>query len=124
MIALKNYIADIPDFPEPGILFRDISPLLSHVEARDTLVDAFGDIISELQPNILAGLDARGFIIASLLAQKYDLPLMMIRKKGKLPGEVISQNYDLEYGSNVIEIQKHTLDAKHKVLLVDDLLAT
>jgi len=109
MIDLKNYITDIADFPKPGILFRDMSPLLADVQARNYMVDLFDEILSETKPNVLAGLDARGFIVANLLAERYQLPMMMVRKAGKLPGKVRTMSYDLEYGSNSIQIQNEFL---------------
>lgn len=106
---LKKHIHDVHDFPKTGIVFKDISPLLANVSARNHMVELFGEIIDTTKPTILCGLDARGFVIANLLAQKYQLPFVMIRKKGKLPGDTNQKKYDLEYGTNTIEIQKNAL---------------
>ncbi len=123
-LNLKEHIRGIPDFPIPGILFYDISTLLSNPKAWSFALDELEKIVSEWNPEILAGIESRGFLLASALADRMDLPMTMIRKKGKLPGNVISYEYDLEYGTDIIEIQSDALAAGSKVVILDDLLAT
>lgn len=121
---LKDHIRGIPDFPKEGILFYDISTLLAHPDAWQVAMGRLAKIVSRHQPDILAGLDARGFLVAAPLALKLGLGFTMVRKKGKLPGETLSYNYDLEYGSNTVEIQKDCIQPGQRVVILDDLLAT
>ena len=123
-LNLKEHIRGIPDFPIPGILFYDISTLLSNPKAWGFALDELEKIVSEWNPEILAGIESRGFLLASALADRMDLPMTMIRKKGKLPGDVISYEYDLEYGTDIIEIQSDAISAGNRVAILDDLLAT
>jgi adenine phosphoribosyltransferase len=121
-IQLEDHIASYSDFPKPWILFRDISPLLAHPEA---LRYAWYEMARHAQDaDVIAGLDARGFIFGTLVAQILEKPFVMIRKKGKLPGSTVGTDYALEYGNNSIEIQKNAIKPGQKVALVDDLLAT
>lgn len=121
-IDLNDHIALYPDFPKPGILFRDISPLLAD---PDALRYAGFEIAKYVKnADIIAGLDARGFIFGTLVAQILEKPFVMIRKKGKLPGETLWTDYSLEYGNNSIEIQKNAIKNWDKVAVIDDLLAT
>lgn len=121
---LKDHIRGIPDFPKPGILFYDISTLLSHEDAWAVAMSRMAKMISAHQPDVLAGIESRGFLVAAPLALKLGLGFVMIRKKGKLPGETVSYEYDLEYGSDVIEIQSDAVQPGQKVVVLDDLLAT
>ncbi|MFL2769381.1 MAG: adenine phosphoribosyltransferase [Rhodospirillaceae bacterium] len=121
---LKDHIRSIPDFPKPGINFFDISPLLSHPEAWRTAIDLIAEEIASYQPELIAGIDARGFLIAGPLAIALGCGTMMIRKSGKLPGQVLSYSYDLEYGADTIEIQHDAIRKEQRVVIVDDLLAT
>ena len=121
---LKTHIRGIPDFPIPGILFYDISTILSHPPALEYAVTAMEEKISDWQPDIIAGIESRGFLFATPLAMRMDLPMMMIRKADKLPGEVVSYEYDLEYGTDTIQIQADAIKAGQKVVIIDDLLAT
>ena len=123
-VDLKEHIRGIPDFPIPGILFYDISTLLSNPEAWKFALDELENIVSEWNPDILAGIESRGFLLAAPLAERMGLPMTMIRKKGKLPGDVVSYEYDLEYGTDVIEIQSDAISSGQKVVILDDLLAT
>ena len=123
-LNLKEHIRGIQDFPIPGILFYDISTLLSNPKAWSFALDELEKIVSEWNPEILAGIESRGFLLASALADRMDLPMTMIRKKGKLPGDVISYEYDLEYGTDIIEIQSDALAAGSKVVILDDLLVS
>ena len=121
---LKDHISAIPDFPKPGILFYDISTLLSHAEAWATSVEQLAEIVGPWKPNKLAGIESRGFLTAAPLALELGLGFVMIRKQGKLPGAVVSQEYALEYGSDIIEIQADAVQPGDRVVILDDLLAT
>jgi len=124
LMNLKDFIRDIPDFPKPGITFKDISPLLSSPEALAEVIDQLMEKFKNMDIAAICGIDSRGFIFGSLLAQKMHLPFCMIRKKGKLPGKIISESYELEYGTDALEIQQNILKENDHVLLVDDVLAT
>jgi adenine phosphoribosyltransferase len=121
---LKDHISAIPDFPKPGILFYDISTLLSHAEAWATSVEQLAEIVGPWKPTKLAGIESRGFLTAAPLALELGLGFVMIRKQGKLPGAVVSQEYALEYGSDIIEIQADAVQPGDRVVILDDLLAT
>ena len=121
---LKEHIRGIPDFPIPGILFYDISTIMRSNEAMEYVIDSLHDQIKDWQPDIIAGIESRGFLFATPLALKMGLPMIMIRKAGKLPGEVVSYEYDLEYGTDTIQIQSDAIQDGQKVVIIDDLLAT
>jgi adenine phosphoribosyltransferase len=121
---LKQYIRSYSDFPQPGILFRDISPLLASPEAFSELLQQMNNQVKTLDHNTIVGIDARGFIFGAALAQHTGKRFIMARKKGKLPGETISREYSYEYASAAVEIQKDLLSADDSVLIVDDVLAT
>jgi len=121
---LKDHIRGIPDFPNPGILFYDISPLLAHPGAWQVTVERLAEIVHEHEPDVLAGIESRGFLVAAPLALKLNKGFIMVRKKGKLPGATLPYTYDLEYGSDTIEIQADAVRPGQRVFLVDDLLAT
>ena len=121
---LKDHIRSIPDFPKPGILFYDISTLLQHAEAWKATVDRLAGEISPYKPDRLIGIESRGFLVAAPLAVRLGIGFTMVRKQNKLPGETISHTYELEYGSDTIEIQSDALQEGQKVVLMDDLLAT
>lgn len=121
---LKAHIRTIPDFPKPGILFYDISTLLGHGAAWRETVDRLSDAVSAYRPDLLAAIESRGFIFAAPVAYKLGIPFTMVRKVGKLPGEVVSHAYDLEYGSDTLQIAKGLVPAGSRVVLMDDLLAT
>ncbi len=121
---LKEHIRQIPDFPKPGINFFDISTLIGHPEAWKTAIDRMADEIRPYQPDHVAGIDARGFLVAAPLAITLGCGVIMIRKPGKLPGQTISHSYELEYGTDAIEIQHDAVNTGQSVVLVDDLLAT
>ena len=123
-MKLKEHIRGIPDFPIPGILFYDISTIMRSNEAMEYVIDSLHDQIKDWQPEIIAGIESRGFLFATPLALKMGLPMMMIRKAGKLPGEVVSYEYDLEYGTDTIQIQSDAIQVGQKVVIIDDLLAT
>lgn len=121
---LKAHIRQIPDFPKPGILFYDISTLLAHPQAWQATVQRLADAVSEHKPDVLAGIESRGFLVAAPLALKLGLGFVMVRKRGKLPGKTVPFTYDLEYGTDTIEIQENAIAPGQRVVVLDDLLAT
>lgn len=121
---LRKHIRGIPDFPIEGILFYDISTILNNAAALEFTLQKLELILQELQPDVIAGIESRGFLFATPLANRMKLPMIMIRKKGKLPGEVISHEYSLEYGTDTIQIQADALEKGQRVVILDDLLAT
>lgn len=121
---LKDHIRHVPDFPKPGILFYDISTLLSHADAWQVAMGRIARSVSRKHPDILAGIESRGFLVAAPLALKLGMGFTMIRKQGKLPGPTIPYEYDLEYGSDVLEIQEGAIVPGQRVVILDDLLAT
>ncbi len=120
---LKDYIRDIPDFPEPGILFRDITPLLADPAAFDHTVSRLVEVCQEPEIDIVVAVESRGFIFGAPLAKELGKPLAPVRKAGKLPAQTHSVQYDLEYGSNVLEIHTDAIAPGQRALIVDDLLA-
>ncbi len=121
---LKQHIRSIPDFPKPGILFYDISTLLAHPHAWHECVNRLAEAVAPHKPDMLVGIESRGFLTAAPLALELGCGFMMVRKKGKLPGETISYTYDLEYGSDTIEIQADAVSPGQRLVVLDDLLAT
>jgi len=121
---LKQHIRSIPDFPKPGILFYDISTLLAHPDAWQVALGRLARIVSKHQPDMLAGIESRGFLVAAPLASRLGLGFTMVRKKGKLPGKTIEHTYDLEYGTDTIEIQEDAAQPGQRIVILDDLLAT
>ena len=121
---LRDYIRDVPDFPEPGILFRDITPLLKSPEAFDHAVDRFAAACSGLPFDAVCGIDARGFLFAAPLALRLGKPLLPVRKAGKLPWRTVSVTYSLEYGEAAVEMHADAVREGQRVLIVDDVLAT
>ena len=121
---LKDHIRSIPDFPKPGIQFYDISTLLAHEDAWQVAMGRMARMIRQHQPDVLAGIESRGFLVAAPLALKLGCGFVMVRKKGKLPGNLISHDYALEYGTDTIEIQDDAVKPGQKVVILDDLLAT
>ena len=121
---LKKHVRQIPDFPKPGINFFDISTLIRHPEAWRTTVDRMAVLVGKWKPDMLAAIDARGFLVAAPLAIPLNCGSIMIRKTGKLPGKVKSHSYGLEYGTDTIEIQDDAVEPGQRVVIVDDLLAT
>ena len=124
MSKFDQWIKCYPDFPKEGILFRDISPLLASPEGMSMVKKEFVSLISDWKPDLIAGIDARGFLFSSLIGEAMNIGTLMIRKSGKLPGEVIERSYDLEYGSNKLAMQKTNNLKGKKVIIMDDLLAT
>jgi adenine phosphoribosyltransferase len=121
---LKQHIRSIPDFPKPGILFYDISTLLAHPEAWRATVERLAEQVRPQRPDLLVGIESRGFLVAAPLAFAIGGGFAMVRKKGKLPGKTIRYSYDLEYGTDTIEIQEDAISPGQRVVIVDDLLAT
>jgi adenine phosphoribosyltransferase len=124
VLDLYAYIRDIPDFPKPGILFRDITPLLASPAAFRTAVVGLANPFRKSKIDVVAAAEARGFIFAAPIALELNAALVPIRKPGKLPFSTISHSYELEYGSDTLEIHTDAIPAGAKVLVVDDLLAT
>ena len=120
---IRFRIRDIPDFPKPGILFRDITPLWKDGPAFDACMEIFSTRYSQ-KPDVIVGIESRGFVIGSAFASRHSIGFVPIRKKGKLPHHVESHEYDLEYGSDCVEIHKDAVHPGQKVLIMDDLLAT
>jgi adenine phosphoribosyltransferase len=123
-VDLKNYIRNIPDFPKPGILFRDITPLLSAPQAFRHAIRLFAERFCNAKPTAILGAESRGFIFAAPLALELGVAFVPVRKPGKLPFETRRFEYDLEYGSDSLEMHTDALHAGSRVLLIDDLLAT
>jgi adenine phosphoribosyltransferase len=123
-IDIKNHIRQIPDFPKPGILFYDISTLLAHAKAWHATVNVLAETVRPHRPDLLVGIESRGFLVAAPLALALDVGFVMVRKKGKLPGATIPYTYDLEYGTDTVEIQADAVRPGQRVIVLDDLLAT
>ena len=121
---LKDHIRPIPNFPDEGILFYDISTLLRHADAWQVAMGRMAREVGRYVPDVLAGIESRGFLVAAPLALKLGCGFVMVRKKDKLPGDTISYTYDLEYGTDTIEIQADAVKPGQRVVIVDDLLAT
>lgn len=121
---IKRRIRTVPDWPAPGVQFRDITPLLSEPRTFRLLIDQFVHRYFDQKPDAIAGLDARGFIIGSVLAYELNLGFIPIRKKGKLPFDTLEESYALEYGSATVEIHADAVKPGDRVVLIDDLIAT
>lgn len=121
---LKTHIRGIPDFPKPGILFYDVSPLLAHGPAWKTAIDRLAEAIRPHKPDLLVGIESRGFLVAAPLALALGIGFVMVRKHGKLPGDKVKHSYDLEYGTDTIEVQADAVTPGQRVVMLDDLLAT
>lgn len=121
---LKAAIRDIPDFPKPGILFKDITPILKDAELCNAIVDAFAAQLQGVDIDVIAGIESRGFLFGLMLANKLNVPFVPIRKQGKLPFKKIQQPCELEYGSAILELHEDAIIPGQKVLIHDDLLAT
>ncbi|MBK1684367.1 adenine phosphoribosyltransferase [Rhodoferax fermentans] len=123
---LREHIRTVMDWPAPGVQFRDITPLLQDAKVFRVLIDAFVHRYMDpaLRPDVVAGLDARGFIIGSVIAYELGVGFVPIRKKGKLPFTTVEETYELEYGSATVELHVDAVKVGHRVLLIDDLIAT
>lgn len=123
---LREHIRTVPDWPAPGVQFRDITPLLQNAKVFRVLIDAFVHryMDREKRPDVVAGLDARGFILGSVVAYELNVGFVPIRKKGKLPFTTVEETYELEYGSATVELHTDAVKSGDRVLLIDDLIAT
>ena len=121
---LENYIRDVPDFPKKGIVFKDITPLLADAEAMREACDRLAEPFAESGVAKVVGIESRGFIFAAPVAERLGAGLVPVRKPGKLPAETVSQSYELEYGTDQIEVHADAIAPGEKVLMLDDLLAT
>ncbi|MSQ31830.1 MAG: adenine phosphoribosyltransferase [Dehalococcoidia bacterium] len=121
---LKKYIRDIPDFPQKGVLFKDITPLLGEPKALKAAIDKFAALYKDQKIETVVGIESRGFIFGAPLSYKLGVPFVPVRKKGKLPSKTISAEYSLEYGTSVVEMHEDAIKSGKNVLIIDDLLAT
>lgn len=121
---VQNLIRNYPDFPKQGILFKDINPVFRDGKSLDILGNHFYDQFQKVEVDYVAGIEARGFILSTLLGLKFNKGVIMIRKAGKLPGTTIKQTYEIEYGTAVMELQSDSLRKGDRILIADDLLAT
>lgn len=124
MKKLEDYVRTIPDFPEPGIMFRDVTSVLQDPDGLKLAIDSMIKLLDGVEFDVIAGAESRGFIFGAPIAYAMGKPFVLIRKKGKLPCETVSASYDLEYGSAEIEMHKDAVKPGQKVVLVDDLIAT
>jgi adenine phosphoribosyltransferase len=124
MKKIEEYVRSIPDFPEPGIIFRDITSVLQDADGLQLAIDSMIKLLDGVEYDVVAGTESRGFIFGVPIAYEMHKPFVPVRKKGKLPCETISQSYDLEYGQATIEMHKDSIKPGQKVVLVDDLIAT
>ena len=121
---LHKFVRTVPNFPKDGIIFRDITPLLADIEAFNFAIDEMVVLSERLRPDIIAGIESRGFLFGAPISLRLGLPFVPIRKEGKLPFEKKTVRYDLEYGNDILEIHVDAVKVGQKVLLVDDLIAT
>ena len=124
MKKLEEYVRSIPDFPEPGIIFRDVTSILQDADGLQLAIDSIQEKLKDVDVDVIAGTESRGFIFGVPVAYNLHKPFVPIRKKGKLPCETISQDYDLEYGSATIEMHKDAIKPGQRVVIIDDLIAT
>ena len=123
---LKDYIREVPDYPKKDVSFKDITPLISNINAFKFCLDKMSYLINSIEKKVeyFASIDARGFIFGSALSDRLNIPNILIRKKGKLPPPVLSQNYNLEYGTSEIQVSKLTIPKEKNILIIDDLIAS
>ena len=124
MKKIEDYVRSIPDFPEPGIIFRDITSVLQDADGLQLAIDSMQACLEDKDVDVIVGTESRGFIFGVPIAYNLHKPFVPIRKKGKLPCETVSQEYDLEYGTATIEMHKDSIKPGQKVVVVDDLIAT
>ena len=124
MKKLEEYVRSIPDFPEQGIIFRDVTSVLQDADGLHLAIDTMQDLVRDLDIDVVAGPESRGFIFGTPIAYNLHKPFVLIRKKGKLPCETVETSYALEYGTATIEMHKDSIRPGQKVLIVDDLIAT
>lgn len=121
---IEDYVRSIPDFPEEGVIFRDVTSILQDADGFALAVDSMQKLLEGVEADVIVGTESRGFIFGAPLAYNLHKPLVLVRKKGKLPCETVEKSYDLEYGSAVIEMHRDSIQAGQKVVIVDDLIAT
>lgn len=124
MKKLEEYVRSIPDFPEKGIIFRDVTSVLQDAEGLHLAIDTMQDLIKDIDFDVVVGPESRGFIFGTPIAYNTRKPFVLIRKKGKLPCQTVEKEYDLEYGTATIEMHKDSIKPGQKILIVDDLIAT
>lgn len=124
MKKLEDYVVTIPDFPEPGIMFRDVTSVIQDADGLQLAIDSLQSLLEGVDFDVLVGAESRGFIFGMPIAYNMHKPFVLVRKKGKLPRETVSKEYALEYGTAVIEMHKDAIKPGQKVVLVDDLIAT
>lgn len=124
MSKVEDFVRTIPDFPEPGIMFRDVTSVIQNPEGLKLAIDGINDLLKDVEFDVVAGPEARGFIFGVPVAYLNNVGFIPVRKKGKLPCETVSEEYDLEYGKATIEIHKDSITPGQKVVIVDDLMAT
>ena len=123
-LRLEDYLRDVPDFPKPGIVFKDITPLLASPEAFRVAVERLTEAVRHLRPTHIAAIESRGFLFGTPMAERLKASIIPLRKPGKLPWKTIEESYNLEYGSNTLEVHVDGAGPSDRVVLVDDLLAT
>ena len=124
MKKMEDYVVTIPDFPAPGIMFRDVTSVLADSDGLKLAVDEMTELLDGVEYDVIACLESRGFIFGAPIAYNCHKPMVLVRKKGKLPRETVEKSYDLEYGTATIEMHKEDLKPGQKVVIVDDLIAT
>ncbi len=124
MKSIEDYIRTIPDFPKPGIMFRDITGVMQDAEGFKLAIDTIDELIKDVEYDVVVAPESRGFIFGTPVAYKNSKAVVPVRKKGKLPGETIEESYELEYGTAVLEIHKDAIKPGQKVVIIDDLIAT
>ena len=124
MDLIRNAIRDVPDFPKPGILFKDITPILHQPHVYRATINELKTRYQDAHIDVVAAIESRGFLFGSTLAYELDMGLALIRKPGKLPCDVVEERYDLEYGSNILQLHTDAITQGQRVLIIDDLLAT
>lgn len=124
MKKLEDYVRSIPDFPEPGIIFRDVTSILQDADGLQLAIDSIQEELKDIDVDVIVGTESRGFIFGVPVAYNLHKPFIPVRKKGKLPCETISMDYDLEYGSATIEMHQDSIKPGQKVAIIDDLIAT
>ena len=124
MKKVEDYVVSIPDFPEPGIIFRDVTSVIQDAEGLQLAIDEMQKLLDGVEFDVLAGAESRGFIFGMPIAYNMKKPFVLVRKKGKLPRETVEMSYDLEYGSATVEMHKDAIKPGQKVVLVDALIAT
>ena len=124
MKTIEEYVRSIPDFPEPGIIFRDITSVLQDADGLQLAIDTMQECLKDVDVDVIAGTESRGFIFGVPIAYNLHKPFIPIRKKGKLPCETVEMTYDLEYGTATIEMHKDSIKPGQRVVVIDDLIAT